>query len=560
MYLATLGEQYPEKSPWGWGFFGRYPGKGDCMRIAHKTIGQAITDVARKFPNNYALIHTDAGIRYNYWLLLWEAERIAKGLIRMGIEQGDRVALWSANIPEWILAQLAVTKAGAVFVPVDPSASPADVRFILEQSESKAIIMARGVEGEEYIDMIQDVRDRLPHLEHIFVTGIRSYPEIILWTELAAMGEDSDSLSLEEREKEIRPEDLVAIMYTSGTTGVPKGVMLDHLGLINKSLASTRRQGLGANDKLCLFFPLFHMFGNTCISLSGLLIGATIVMPCLTFNPSKVLKAIYKEKCTAVYGSPSMIIALLDHPEFKKKHFASVNKGILGGAPCPMELMKKLVQDVGVSNITVAYGITEASSWIAMTHPKDPLDLRVSSIGTPLECNEVKIVSPVTGEALPAGNQGELCVRGLLMKGYYKMPAATASAIDQEGWFHSGDLGEMDKKGYLRITGRLKDVIVRDGIEIHPAEIEEVLYGLPEVSEVQVFGVPDLEKGQEVVAWMKLKKGAKLSLSDASRYARRRLGKPKVPGYFKFVTRFPMTRSGKVQKFRLSEIAKKEYS
>jgi fatty-acyl-CoA synthase len=530
------------------------------MEMAHKTIGQAITDVAREYPNNYALIHTDIGIRYNYSLLLWEAERIAKGLIRMGIQKGDRVALWSANIPEWILAQLAVIKAGAVFVPVDPGAGPGDLRFILEQSESKVVIMARGVEGEEYIDMIQDVRDHVPNLEYIFVTGIRSYPDIILWTELAAIGEDADSNSLHEREEEIRPEDPVAIMYTSGTTGMPKGVVLDHLGLINKSLASTRRQGLRPTDKLCLFFPLFHMFGNTCITLSGLLIGATIVMPCLTFNPSKVLKAIYKEKCTAVYGSPSMIIALLDHPEFKKKRFTTVTKGILGGAPCPMELMKKLVHDVGVSDITVAYGITEASSWITMTHPKDPLDLRVSTIGTPLECNEVKIVSPVSGKALPAGKQGELCVKGLLMKGYHKMPGATASAIDKEGWFHSGDLGEMDKKGYLKITGRLKDVIVRDGIEIHPAEIEEVLYGLPEVSEVQVFGIPDREKGQEVVAWIKLKKGAKLSLGDASRYAKRKLEKSKVPGHFKFVTQFPMTRSGKVQKFKLSEIAKKEYA
>ncbi len=529
------------------------------MRAVQKTIGEMISKCARTYPNHEALIHTDVRVRYNYSLLLWEVERAAKGLIKMGIEKGDRVALWSPNIPEWIVGQLALAKVGAILVPIVPSASPSDLRFLLEQSESRAIIMARGLEDEEYVDMILDVRDRVRRLENIFLIGRESHPEMILWTELLALGEDEAISNLGEREEEIRPEDAVAIMYTSGTTGTPKGVVLDHLGLLNKSLVSTKRQGLTPEDRLCLFFPLFHMFGNTCIALSGLLIGATIVMPCLAFDPSKVLKAIYKEQCTAVYGSPSMIIALLDHPEFKKKRFASVKKGTLGGAPCPMELMKRLVQEVGVTDITVAYGITETSSWITMTHPQDPLERRVSTIGTPLECNEVRIVSPVTGEPLPPNAKGELCVRGLLMKGYYKMAGATAAAIDKEGWFHSGDLGEMDKKGYVKISGRRKDVILRNGIEIQPVEIEEVLYGLPEISEVQVFGIADAEKGQEVVAWMKLKKGSKLSLQAVTRYAARKLDKTKMPTHFKFVTEFPMTRSGKVQKFKLSEIGKKEY-
>ena len=529
------------------------------MRAVQKTIGKTFSRSAQTYPNHDALIHTDVGVRYNYSLLLWEVERAAKGLIKMGIERGDRVALWSPNIPEWVVGQLALAKVGAILVPIDPGAAHSDLRFMLEQSESRAIIMARGVEDEEYVEMILDVRDQVRHLENIFLIGRESHPEMILWTELVALGEDVDISSLDEREEGIRPEDPVAIMYTSGTTGIPKGVVLDHLGLLNKSLVSTKRQGLTPEDRLCLFFPLFHMFGNTCIALSGLFIGATVVMPCLTFDPSKVLKAIHKERCTAVYGSPSMIIALLDHPEFKKKRFASVKKGTLGGAPCPMELMRRLVQDVGVSDITVAYGITEASSWITMTHPNDPLELRVSTIGTPLECNEVKIMSPLTGEALPPSTQGELCIRGLLMKGYYKMTGATAAAIDKKGWFHSGDLGEMDEKGYVKISGRLKDVIVRNGMEIQPVEIEEVLYGLPEISEVQVFGIPDAEKGQEVVAWMKLKKGSKLSLQAVTRYASRKLDKTKIPAHFKFVTEFPMTRSGKVQKFKLSEIGRKEY-
>ena len=527
------------------------------MKIIRKTIGQMLIEVAGKYPNNEALVHTEAGIRYNYSLFLWEVERAAKGLISMGIQKGDRVALWAPNILEWLVAEMALAKIGAVFIPIDPGVGEDELCFILQQSDARAMIMARGLEDEEYADMIYSVKEDASALEHIFMIAPESYPGLVPWTELMAIGDDMETEGLRAREREVGPEDPVAIMYTSGTTGKPKGVVLDHLGLVNKSLASMRRQKLGHQDRFCHFFPLFHMFGNTCIALSGILVGATIVMPCLSFDPSAVLRAIYKEKCTAIFGSPSMIIALLEHAEFSKRRWATVTKGTLGGAPCPMELMKRLVQEVGVSDVTVAYGITEASSWITVTHPQDTLQRRVSTIGTPLECNEVKIVNPATGESLPPHTQGELCIKGLLMKGYYKMPAATAAAIDKEGWFHSGDVGEMDEEGYIKITGRLKDVIVRDGMEIHPAELEEILYALPEISEAQVFGVPDPKKGQEVAAWVKLKSGAKLSLQDLEKYALRKIGKERVPHYFKFVSDFPTTRSGKVQKFKLSEMAQK---
>ena len=529
------------------------------MRIVRKTIGQMLNEIADQHTRNDALIHTEEGTHYDYGLFRREVDRAAKGLIHMGIQKGDRVALWAPNISEWLIAQHALIKIGAVFIPVDPGAGPEDLRYILEQSECKGMVMARGLDDDAYVEAVLAVKGDVPSLESVFVVSPEPYPEMMTWTELTALGDEVDAAVLEEREKDVRPEDPVAIMYTSGTTGVPKGVVLDHLGLINKSLASAKRQGLRYEDRLCLFFPLFHMFGNTCIALAGFLIGATMVMPCLVFEPAKVLAAIHQQKCTAVYGSPSMIIALLDHPEFKAKQWQEVSKGTLGGAPCPMELMKKLVQDVGVSDITVAYGITETSSWITMTHPGDPLDLRVSTIGTPLECNKVKISDPVTGEDLPPNRQGELCIQDLLMKGYYKLPAATAAAIDRQGWFHSGDLGVMDEKGYVRITGRLKDVIIRDGVEIYPAELEEVLYRIPEVSEVQVFGFSHPRKGQEVAAWVKLKQGATFSLEDLARCVARNLPPEKAPRYFKFVSQFPMTRSGKVQKFKLAELAEKEY-
>ncbi len=530
------------------------------MKLVNKTIGQMLNEIADKYPTRDAIIHPEAGVRYNYALFLWEIDRAAKGMIHLGIQQGDHVALWAPNVPEWVVIQIALSKIGAVLVPVDPGASKDDLRYILAQSESKAIVLARGLEDSEYVEALLDIRGSLPLLGQVIVIGRDSSPDWTSWAEMTALGDRVDQSLLLARENEVDPEDAVAIMYTSGTTGKPKGVVLDHLGLINKSLHSTDRQGLDHQDKLCLFFPLFHMFGNTCICLAGLLRGAAMVMPCASFDPGKILEAIPREGCTAIYGSPSMMIALLEHPQFQREHWSTLVRGTIGGSPCPIELMKRIVEELGVSEITVSYGITETSSWITMTLPSDPIDLRVSTIGTPLECNEVKIVDSETGEDLPANGQGELCTRGFLMKEYYKMPAATAAAIDKDGWFHSGDLGVMDEKGYVRITGRLKDVIVREGIEIYPTELEEILYGIPQISEVQVFGFPHPEKGQEVAAWVKVKEGAELAIEDVSRYAEERMEEKKRPGHFRFVSEFPMTRSGKIQKFRLAQMAEKEYA
>ncbi len=530
------------------------------MEFIRRTIWQMMEEIAQKNPDHHALIHSETGVRTNYSLLVWEIERAAKGFIKAGILGGDKVGLWAPNISEWIISFFALSRIGAVTVPVDPGAGREDLLFILEQSGCSAVIVATGVADDEYEESIIYVRDHIPALDNVFVIADEVHPEMQPWTEMTAMGEGLETDDLSKMEDAVRPEDTVAIMYTSGTTGKPKGVVLDHLGLINKSMFSTERQGVTREDRLCMFFPLFHMFGNTCIALAGLLRGATIVMPCKTFDPSMVIRSIHKEKCTAIYGSPSMLIALVDHPDFKKQKWSSLAKGIIGGSPCPMALMKRLVEDIGISDITVAYGITETSSWITMTHPDDPIDLRVSTIGTPLACNEVKIVDPDTGEDLPPETQGELCTRGFLMKEYYRMPAATAAVIDRDGWFHSGDLGEMDEKGYVKVTGRLKDVIVRDGLEINPVEIEEIIYKRPEVSEAQVFGVPDPEKGQEVAAWVKLKEGSKLSLIELAAHVIDYLDAEKLPQYFKIVSGFPMTRSGKVQKFKLAEMAQKEYA
>ena len=529
------------------------------MPIIQKSIGNLISEIASANSNRDAMVHTEAGQRYSYQELSHEIDRAARGFLSRGIRPGDKIALWSPNVPEWMVAFLGLAKIGAITVPIDPAAAKDNLYYILGQSESRGLIVADNEDSGNMLARAATAKNNIPLLEHIISITGSSDTDLISWNELISAGEKTTPDTLVKISGAVNPEDPVAIMYTSGTTGQPKGVVLDHLGLINKSMVSTERQGISATDRLCLFFPLFHMFGNTCIALAGLLRGAALIMPCRNFDPAKVLAAIPTEKCTAIYGSPSMLIALIDNPEFQKTQWATLAKGIIGGAPCPMELMRRIVEDIGVSDITVAYGITETSSWITMTHPDDALELRVSTIGTPLACNEVKIVDPASGNSLSPDQQGELCTRGFLMKEYYKRPAATAAAVDREKWFHTGDLGMMDPDGYVRITGRLKDVIVRNEIEVYPVEVEEAIYMLPGISEVQVFGFPDQQQGQEIAAWIKLKEDSNLTLDAVAAHVRKQLPVEKHPQYYKFVSEFPMTGSGKVQKFKMAEMAKKEY-
>ncbi len=529
------------------------------MQIIQKTIGVLLAEIAAANPLRDALIYAEMGMRYNFERLSQEIDRSARGFISTGIKPGDKVALWANNTVEWLLSFLGLVKIGAIVVPIDPNAAAENLQFILEQSECRGLIIAGGPQHKKYTEMALAAKKKIRNLQFIIVLGESSSEEMTTWTELSANATRVENSVLSEQTQAVDARNPMAIMYTSGTTGQPKGVVLDHLGLINKSMFSTERQGITHEDRLCLFFPLFHMFGNTCIALAGLLRGAALILPCETFDPSKILRAIADERCTAIYGSPSMLIALIDHPEFQKTDWKTVSKGTIGGAPCPMELMRRIVEDIGVSDITVSYGITETSSWITMTHPTDPIRLRVSTIGTPLPCNEIKIIDPATGEQLPPNRQGELCTRGFLMKEYYKMPAATAAAIDKDQWFHTGDLGEMDEQGYVKITGRLKDVIVRNGIEIFPVEIEEIIYRLAEISEVQVFGFPHPEKGQEVAAWVKLKEGVQLPLESLAAHVEAYLPENKWPKHYKVVSKFPMTGSGKIQKFKLAEMGRDEY-
>jgi len=525
------------------------------MMAIDNTIGRQVREVAGNHPARNALVHTETETRYDYDQLSREIGRTARGFLQAGIGRGDRVGLWAPNLAEWLLSFLALADLGAVIVPVDPGAPAETLNYILKQSECSGLVIS---DEDSRIETARRARQLISSLRRIFVTAPDSEADLLSWSRLTAEGALVPEGVLAEAARAVDPTDPVAIMYTSGTTGPPKGVVLDHLGLINKSMHATERQGITADDRLCLFFPLFHMFGNTCIALAGLLRGAALIMPCRNFDPDRILPAIPAERCTAIYGSPSMFIALINHPAFRKQDWSTLARGIVGGAPCPMELMLQIVGDIGISDIAVAWGITEASSWITMTHPEDPIELRVSTIGTALACNDVKIVDPRSGAHLPFHRQGELCTRGYLMKHYYKMPAATAAAIDADGWFHTGDLGVMDERGYVSITGRLKDVIVRDGVEIYPVDVEEVIYRLPEVSEVQVFGFSHPHKGQEVAAWVKLKPDARLSLHTLAEHVSRHVAAEKCPRHYRFVNAFPMTGSGKIQKYKLAELAQKD--
>lgn len=542
------------------------------MEIRRTTVGDLLNEVASKFPDHEALVDISKGVRFSYREFLSVVNRMAKGFLKLGIKKGEHVALWAPNCWEWIVAEFAIAKIGAVLVSVDTNYQTQQLEYLLRQSDSRSLIMTEGLMGSEYIEIIRELcpevensnpgqlnSRNLPELKHLILISERSYPGMFRWSDVLGMGMEVSDHELTEQQISSQYDDVVTLLYTSGTTGAPKGVMSPHFGIINTSIASAEIQKLTEKDRLCLSVPLSHMFGCVCIALAGISKGTTLVIPGETFDPQKVLEAIEKERCTGIYGSPSAFISLMEHPQYRPLHLKSLRTGIMGGAQCPMEVMKRVVEEMGAREIVIGYGLTESSSWITETRPDDPLELRVSTVGKPLPNVEVKIMDPKTGEEVPVEMAGELCARGLNMKGYYKMPAATEKALDREGWLHTGDLGTMDEKGYVRMTGRLKEVITKGGETIYPTEIEEVFFSYPGVSNIQIFGVPDKELGEEIAAWIKLEEGANVAEEEILKYCRERLPASHLPRYIKFVKEFPMTPLGKIQKFKMREVAIKEY-
>ena len=540
------------------------------------TVGDLLDRVAFQFPENEAVVDLPEGKRYSYKEFQEAVNQVAKGLLKLGAKKHDHLALWAPNIAEWLLVEFAVAKIGAVLISIDTNCQLQQLEYLLKQSDSKYLIMTEGLQGSEYMERVlqlcpeleRSLPDQLscaalPELKGTVLISDRTDLQIpkgmFLWEEVAEMGKDVADSRLMEQQRSCHPDDVVTLLYTSGTTGAPKGVMSPHLGIVNTSVASGEIQRLTETDRLCLSIPLSHMFGCVCITLAGVSKGATLVIPAKTFQPRKVLEAIEKERCTAIYGSPSAFIALMEDPQYPSFNLKSLRTGIMGGAQCPMEVMTKVVEEMGAKEIVIGYGQTESSSWITETRPDDPLELRVSTVGRPLPTAEVKIVDPTTGDEVPAGMTGELCAKGTNMKGYYKMPAATAKAIDQEGWLHTGDLATMDERGYVRTAGRLKEVIRKGGETIFPTEIEEVLFTHPKITNVQIFGVPDKSLEEEVAAWIKLEGGAIVGEGEIIQYCKGKLPDSHIPRYIKFVKEFPMTPLGKIQKFKMRESAMKEY-
>ncbi|MRR07552.1 MAG: AMP-binding protein [Deltaproteobacteria bacterium] len=535
------------------------------------TVGGLLDQMAEQFPDNDALVSVEQGFRYSYQEFNDVCRKVAKGLISLGVKKGDHVSIWANNVPEWVILQFATAKIGAVLVTINTSYRSAELEYILKQSDSNSLFMVQGFKGTDYVETLYDVvpefrnnaagfsrSEKLPFLERIVFIGDETPGGMINFSELYDLAEKVDDATLASIEASLSPHDVINMQYTSGTTGFPKGVMLTHFNIVNNGYNIGECMRFTEKDRLCIPVPFFHCFGCVLAVLACVTHGATMV-PIETFNPLLVLQAIEKERCTAVHGVPTMFIAELEHPDFEKYDLTSLRSGIMAGSPCPIEVMKRVIRDMHASEITIAYGQTESSPVITQTLTDDPIELRVATVGRALPDVEVKIVDIETGLTLPPGKQGELCTRGyLVMKGYYKMPEETAKVIDAEGWLHTGDLAVMDENGYCKITGRIKNMIIRGGENIYPREIEEFLYTHPKISDTQVYGVPDRKYGEQVMAAIVLKKGVEMTEEEVKEFCRGKIAHYKIPYYVKFVDSYPMTASGKIQKFKLREMAIRE--
>lgn len=536
------------------------------MQLFDRTIGDWLEHWANETPDKEYIVYSDRDLRFTWKQFNKRVDEAALGFLAIGVKKGDHVGIWAQNVPEWLTYMYACAKIGAVYVTVNTNYKQHELEYLVNNSDMHTLCITDGTWDSNYVNMTYEMlpelkncqrgqlcSERFPNMKNVVYIGQEKYRGMFSASELLLLGNNMDISLLNEIKKSVVPDDVMMMQYTSGTTGFPKGVMLSHFNLANNGFLTGEHMKFTQDDKLCVCVPLFHCFGVTLATTNCLTHGCTQVMV-ERFDALVVLASIHKERCTVLYGVPTMFIAELNHPMFDMFDMTSLRTGIMAGALCPIELMKRVSEKMYMS-ITSVYGLTETSPGMTQTRIDDTFEVRTQTVGRPYEFTEVSVINPETGEECPDNVQGEICCRGyLVMKGYYKNPDATAEVIDKNGFLHSGDIGYRDSDGNYRITGRIKDMIIRGGENIYPREVEEFLYHLEGVKDVQVAGIASEKYGEEVGAFVILKEGASVDEDAVREFCRGKIARHKIPKYIFFIDEFPMTGSGKIQKFKLRDL------
>jgi fatty-acyl-CoA synthase len=549
-------------------------GIGD-VPLKYQTVGQAFDETVHRFANREALVVVHQGVRWTYTELAERVDRLAAGLLALGLHAGDRLGIWAPNCGEWVITQFASAKAGLILVNINPAYRASELEYCLKKVGCRALVSAERLKSSDYLRMLQSLIpeaeisrpdgelrcSRFPDLKWIIRLGEGQTPGFLNFDEVTTLGKSAAHLArLAEIQIDLQPDDAINIQFTSGTTGTPKGATLSHHNILNNGYFVGRYLQLTEHDRICVPVPLYHCFGMVMGNLAAITHGSAIIYPADTFDPKATLETVASERATALYGVPTMFIAELEQPDFSGYDLSSLRTGIMAGSPCPIEVMKRVTHKMHIRDITICYGMTETSPVSFQSSTDDPLEKRVSTVGRVHPHIQAKVVDG-SGRCVARGVQGELHTRGYsVMKGYWNDPEKTREVLDDAGWMHTGDLGVIDGDGYCRITGRLKDVVIRGGENIYPREIEEFLHSHPKVQSVQVCGVPDHKFGEEVCAWIQLKLGMNVTEDDIREYCRERIAHYKVPRYVRFVQGFPMTTTGKVQKYAMREHMLRELS
>ncbi len=532
-----------------------------------KTIGQALDDTTAEYGDREALVSCHQDIRWTYKEFNAEVDRVASGLIALGLKKGERIGIWSPNNAEWVVTQFATAKAGLILVTINPAYRLSELEYALNKAGCKALVLADKFKTSDYVQMLQDLAPEisnsevcdlkskiLPHLKIAIVISDDTPAGFMNFTDLKKSATLESDKALGAIKKSLTCDDAINVQFTSGTTGFPKGATLSHKNILNNGRFTAAKQSFTEHDRLCIPVPLYHCFGMVLGTIACVSTGAAMILPSEAFDPAVVLKVVAEEKCTGLYGVPTMFIAELAMPNFADFDLSNLRTGVIAGSPCPIDTMKRMISDMNMSEVTIGYGMTETSPISMQTTKGDTIEKRVSTVGQVHPHVEVKILDE-DGNIVPKGIQGEFCTRGYsVMKGYWGDEERTNESIDQDGWMHSGDLATMDDEGYVNITGRVKDMIIRGGENVYPKEIEEYLYRNPKIQDVQVFGVPDNKYGEEICAWVQLNSGETSSLEEVKEFCKGQIAHYKVPRYVKFVDEFPLTVTGKIQKFVMRDI------